>query len=435
MEFALDTGNTAWMISATALVLLMTPALAFFYGGMVRTKSVLNMMMMSFVSLGTVAVIWVIYVYGLTFGPGSSSSSIIGNPSGLIGLNGVDDTNSLAAGSGVPFLVMVAFQATFAIITVALISGSIADRTKFLSWSIFTILWITLVYAPIAHAVWGGGLLGPLGPIAEHLSVPIDFAGGTVVHINAGAAGLALALVLGRRKGFGKEPMRPHNLPFVMLGAALLWFGWFGFNAGSEFAADATAGRAFLNTTVAPAFALLGWLLVEKIRDGRPTSLGAASGIVAGLVAVTPAAASVDTWGALSIGFIAGIVCSLAVGLKYKLGFDDSLDVVGVHFVGGWVGTLLIGFFANLNEGTTWAPNLGNTEGPLPHNGLFYGGGWSQLGAQGIAALAATVVSFVITLGIAIAIKKVIGFRVTEAVEVAGIDLAEHGETAYEEAK
>ncbi len=435
MGFVLNTGNTAWMISATALVLLMTPALAFFYGGMVRSKSVLNMMMMSFVSLGTVAVIWVIYGYGLTFGPGASSSSIIGNPSGLIGLNGVSDTNSLAAASGVPFLVMVAFQATFAIITVALISGSIADRTRFLSWSIFTILWITLVYAPIAHAVWGGGLLGPLGPIAKHLSVPIDFAGGTVVHINAGAAGLALALVLGRRKGFGKEPMRPHNLPFVMLGAALLWFGWFGFNAGSEFAADATAGRAFLNTTIAPAFALLGWLLVEKIRDGRPTSLGAASGIVAGLVAITPAAASVDTWGALSIGLIAGMVCSLAVSIKYKLGFDDSLDVVGVHFVGGWVGTLLIGFFANLNEGTTWAPNLGNADGPLPHNGVFYGGGWSQLGAQGAAAFFATVVSFTFTLVIAFAIKRLIGFRVTEAVEIAGIDLAEHGETAYEEAK
>jgi ammonium transporter, Amt family len=435
MPFALDTGNTAWMIAATALVLLMTPALAFFYGGMVRSKSVLNMMMMSFVSLGTVAVIWVVYGYGLTFGPGASSSSIVGDPSGLFGLNGVPNENSLAASVGVPFLIMAAFQATFAIITVALISGSIADRTKFASWTLFTIVWITLVYAPIAHAVWGGGLLGPSGWIAEHISVPIDFAGGTVVHINAGAAALALAIVLGKRKGFGKEAMRPHNLPFVMLGAALLWFGWFGFNAGSEFGADATAGRAFLNTMVAPAFALLGWILVEKLRDGRPTSLGAASGIVAGLVAITPAAASVDTWGALAIGLIAGMVCALAVGLKYKLGLDDSLDVVGVHFVGGWVGTLLIGFFANLDEGTTWAPNLGVEGVPQPHNGVFYGGGWAQLEAQGIAALAATVISFALTIGIALAIKRLVGFRVTETVEVNGIDLAEHGETAYEEAK
>jgi Amt family ammonium transporter len=428
MEFTLDSGNTAWMITATALVLLMTPALAFFYGGMVRTKSVLNMMMMSFVSLGTVAVIWVLYAYGLAFGPGS----VIGSPKGLVGLNYVSNSHSLAASVGVPFLVMVAFQATFAIITVALISGSIADRMKFGAWVIFTVVWITLVYTPIAHAVWGGGTL--ITSLTH--STPIDFAGGTVVHINAGAAGLALAILLGKRKGFGKEPMRPHNLPFVMLGAALLWFGWFGFNAGSEFGADATAGRAFLNTTIAPAFALLAWILVEKIRDGKPTSLGAASGIVAGLVAITPAAASVDTWGALAIGFIAGVVCSLAIGLKYKFGYDDSLDVVGVHLVGGITGTLLIGFFANLNglaengvtnEGTTWAP-----AGAL--SGLFYGGGWTQLGTQAIAAGIAVTYSLVATLAIGLALKYTMGLRVKESVEVGGIDLAEHGETAYEEA-
>jgi Amt family ammonium transporter len=336
---------------------------------------------------------------------------------------------------------MVAFQATFAIITVALISGSLADRLKFSTWAVFTVLWVTLVYTPIAHGVWNGGLLGSFSP-----STVIDFAGGTVVHINAGAAGLAFALVLGIRKGFGKEPFKPHNLPYVMLGAALLWFGWFGFNAGSEFAADPTAGRAFLNTTVAPAIAMLGWLLVEKIRDGHPTSLGAASGIVAGLVAITPAAASVDTWGALAVGFIAGVACAYAVGLKYKFGFDDSLDVVGVHLVGGIIGTVLIGFFANLttgsthgmvfvngvsnatNEGTTWAP-----DGAL--SGLFYGGGWTQLASQLIGAGVAVAYSFLVTLVIVYALKYTMGLRVSEDVEVAGIDLAEHGETAYEEAK
>ncbi len=427
MEFALDTGNTAWMIVATALVLLMTPALAFFYGGMVRTKAVLNMMMMSFVTVGTVAVVWAVYGYGLTFGSGGG---FWGNPSGLFGLNGVTDDSSLAAGSGVPFLVMAAFQATFAIITVALISGSIADRTKFGAWVLFTIVWVTVVYAPVAHAVWGGGALGWENSITP--SSPIDFAGGSVVHMNAGAAGLALALVLGKRKGFGREPMRPHNLPFVMLGAALLWFGWFGFNAGSEFAADSTAGRAFLNTVVAPAFAMLGWILTEKIRDGKPTSLGAASGIVAGLVAVTPAAASVDTWGALAIGFVAGAVCAMAVGLKYKFGYDDSLDVVGVHLVGGFIGTVLIGLFANLGEGTTWA-GAGDTM--VPMDGLFYGGGWTQLATQTIVAVIVIAFSFLVTLAIAFAIKYTMGFRVTESIEVSGIDLSEHGETAYEEAK
>ncbi|WP_062460612.1 ammonium transporter [Demequina soli] len=422
MEFALDTGNTAWMIVATALVLLMTPALAFFYGGMVRAKSVLNMMMMSFISIATIAVVWVVYGYGLAFGS-DTLGGLVGSPSGLVGLNGFADGDGLGAGTGVPALVMAAFQATFAIITVALISGSVADRMKFSAWTIFTVLWVTLVYTPIAHGVWGGGLLGSFEP-----STVIDFAGGTVVHINAGIAGLALALLLGTRKGFGKEPFKPHNLPFVMLGAALLWFGWFGFNAGSEFGADATAGRAFLNTTVAPAIAILGWLLVEKIRDGHATSLGAASGVVAGLVAITPAAAAVDTWGALVIGFLAGVVCAMAVGLKYKFGYDDSLDVVGVHLVGGVLGTVLIGFFANLDEGTTWAP-----DGAL--NGLFYGGGWTQLGSQIIGALVAIVYSFVLTLIIGWALKATIGLRVSEDVEVQGIDLAEHGETAYEEAK
>jgi ammonium transporter, Amt family len=333
------------------------------------------------------------------------------------------------AGSGVPALVAIGFQATFAIITVALISGAVADRMNFAAWMVFAAVWVTLVYVPMAHMVWGGGLLGGDG-ITSGLSTPIDFAGGTVVHINAGIAGLVLALLLGVRKGFGKEPMRPHNLPFVMLGAALLWFGWFGFNAGSEFAADGTAGRAWINTTVATAMAMLGWLLTEKIRDGKATSLGAASGVVAGLVAITPAAASVDTYGSIAIGFIAGILSAMAVGLKYKFGYDDSLDVVGVHLVGGLTGTILIGLFANVSDGTngTWY-----ADGSL--NGLFYGGGFTQLVTQTIVALAAIVFSGLMTLIIGLAIKATMGLRVTEEVEVAGIDLAVHGETAYEEAK
>jgi Amt family ammonium transporter len=387
-----------------------------------RAKSLLNMMKMSFISIGTIAVIWVVYAYGLAFGT-DTAGGLIGSPSGFVGVNGLDDANGVLAGSGVPFLVWIAFQATFAIITVALISGSVADRMKFGTFAVFTVIWVTLVYTPLAHGVWSGGFLGSLSPTPV-----IDFAGGTVVHINAGAAGLALAILLGLRKGFGKEPFKPHNLPFVMLGAALLWFGWFGFNAGSEGAADGTAGRAFLNTTVAPAIAMLGWLLVEKIRDGKPTSLGAASGIVAGLVAITPAAASVDTWGALAIGFIAGAVCSLAVALKYKFGYDDSLDVVGVHLVGGVVGTVLIGFFANLDEGTTFAP-----EGAL--SGLFYGGTAEQLWSQIIGAGVAIIYSFVVTLIIGLILKVTIGLRVSEEIELSGIDLAEHGETAYEEAK
>jgi len=301
---------------------------------------------------------------------------------------------------------------------------------------VFTLVWITLVYFPVAHAVWGGGILGWGSDLTP--TSPIDFAGGTVVHINAGAAGLALALVLGLRKGFGREPFKPHNLPYVMLGSALLWFGWFGFNAGSEFAADATAGRAFLNTIVAPAAAMLAWLLVERIRDGHATSLGAASGIVAGLVGITPAAASVDTWGALAIGVLSGVASAYAVALKYKFGYDDSLDVVGVHLVSGMVGTIAIGFFANLTEGTTWAGSSVDEAGNVvkeASNGLFYGGGFDQLATQSIAAGIIVVFSFVMTYLIALAMKYMIGLRVSEDVEVAGIDLAQHGETAYEEAK
>jgi Amt family ammonium transporter len=421
-EFALDSGNTAWMLTASALVLLMTPGVAFFYGGMVRTKSVLNMMMMSFGAMGVVGVIWVLWGYSAAFG--TQGNAFVGNPLQYFGLVGLTDQNSLMAASGVPSLVGVVFQATFAIITVALISGSIADRTKFSAWMVFSAIWLTIVYVPIAHMVWGGGFESPTGWVAQHISAPIDFAGGTVVHINAGAAGLALALVLGVRKGFGKEPMRPHNLPFVMLGAALLWFGWFGFNAGSEFGADGVAGRAWLNTMVATCMAMLTWLLTEKIRDGHATSLGAASGVVAGLVAITPAASSMDSFGAIAVGGIAGVVCALAIGLKYKFGYDDSLDVVGVHLVGGITGTLLIGLFATHHQ-SAWYP-VGASDG------LFYGGGFKQLGAQAVAALIAVIYSFVVTIIIGLAIKKTMGLRTSEEVEVSGVDLAIHGETAYE---
>ena len=418
----MDTGYAAWMLASASMVLLMTPGLAFFYGGMVRGKSVLNMMMMSFSAIGVAGLIWVLYGYSGAFGP-DLGGGWLGNPFEFFGLQGATDDQSLMAASGVPFLVAAGYQATFAIITVALISGAVADRIKFGAWLVFTAVWVTVVYMPLAHWVWGGGLLSATG-LTEGLSTPIDFAGGTVVHINAGTAGLVLALVLGKRRGFGKEAMRPHNLPFVMLGAALLWFGWFGFNAGSEFAADGTAGRAWLNTLLATGVAMLAWLATEKFRDGHATSLGAASGIVAGLVAITPAAAAVDTWGAIAIGIVAGVLCALAVGLKFRFGYDDSLDVVGVHLVGGLVGTILIGLFAT-DANSTWYP-----DGAL--NGLFYGGGVTQLATQTIVALAAVLFSFTATYVIALILKATIGLRVSDEAEVGGVDLALHAETAYE---
>jgi Amt family ammonium transporter len=424
--FQLDSGNTAWMMTSAVIVLMMTvPALAFFYGGMVRGKSVLNMLMMNFVAAGTVGLIWILYGYSMAFGTSINGlGQFFANPFEYFGMQNLTDDKSLMIGTGVPALVAVAFQATFAVITVALITGAIADRIKFSHWVAFTIIWATAVYFPLAHMVWGGGFLSGNGPIAKALSTPIDFAGGTVVHIDAGAAGLALVLLLGKRKGWPKEPFRPHNLPFVMLGAALLWVGWFGFNAGSEFAADGTAARAWINTFVATCVAMLTWILTERIRDGHATSLGAASGIVAGLVAITPAAAAVDSWGAIAIGGIAGVVCALAIGLKYKLGYDDALDVVGVHLVGGITGTVLIGLFATTNQ-TGFLP-------PGAKSGLFYDGGFTQLLTQISVALAAVVFSFVLTYLIGSILKAIGGLRVSEDVEVGGLDLAVHGETAYE---
>ncbi|MFC7879754.1 ammonium transporter [Isoptericola sp. NPDC057391] len=409
----LDTGATAWMLMSASLVLLMTPGLALFYGGMVRGKSVLNMMMMSFGAMAVVGVVYVLWGWSMSYG--ADLGGIVGNPFDQFGLSGAiyDAAGEFAIDDfGVPGIVGVGFQATFAIITVALISGAIADRAKFGTWMVFVAVWVTLCYFPMAHMVWGGGLLSGDGPFAS-IATPIDFAGGTVVHINAGVAALVLALVVGKRKGFGSEPMRPHNLPLVMLGAALLWFGWFGFNGGSAFTADGFAGLAWVNTTVATAAAVLGWLVVEKLRDGSATSLGAASGVVAGLVAITPAAGSVSPVGSIAVGAIAGVLSAYAVGLKYRLGYDDSLDVVGVHLVSGLWGTVAIGFLAT-------------------ETGLFYGGGLNQLAVQAIIAVVAIVFSGVVTYLVAIALKAVMGWRVPEESEVAGIDLAVHSESAYE---
>ncbi|MBV9845329.1 MAG: ammonium transporter [Kutzneria sp.] len=419
-EDDVNTGDTAWVLVSAALVMLMTPALAFFYGGMVRAKSVLNMLMLNFIALGVVTVLWLLYGYGLAFG----NDVVAGLVGGLdnVGLAGTLGALTGPAGHQVPVLAFAMFQLMFAVITPALISGAIADRAKFWSWVIFLAVWVSLVYFPVAHWVFAfdapdGSTVG--GWLANRIRT-LDFAGGTAVHINAGAAGLALALVLGRRRGWPKEPMRPHNVPLVLLGASLLWFGWYGFNAGSALAANDTAALAFANTTVATAAAVLGWLVTEQIRDGRPTTLGAASGAVAGLVAITPACAFVAPLGGAAIGLCAGVLCALAVGLKYRLGFDDSLDVVGVHLVGGIVGTLLIGVF-----GTTAVNSAGA-------DGLLYGGGFVQLGRQALGAAAVLGYSFVLSLALGWIINKTIGFRVDTETEVVGIDEREHAETAYE---
>jgi len=421
-DVVLNGGDTAWMLASTALVLLMTPGLAFFYGGMVRTKSVLNMMMMSMVTIGIVSILWVIYGFELAFGHSGDSPWYGGI--GFSGFGGmVDELTNNGGVYPIPVLVFAAFQLMFAIITPALISGAIADRAKFTSWAVFVAIWSTVVYFPVAHWVFAfGNKVGDTVTGTGYLAGKglEDFAGGTAVHINAGAAGLALAIVLGKRIGWRKESMRPHSLPLVMLGAGLLWFGWFGFNAGSSLAANGIAGLAFMNTQVAAAGAVLGWLLVEKIRNGHATSLGAASGVVAGLVAITPACAFVAPWAAVVIGVVAGILCSLAVGLKYKFGFDDSLDVVGVHLVGGIWGSLSIGLF-----GTHVINSIGL-------DGIFYGGGTELLAKQALGVGLVAAYSFIATLIIGFAIEKTIGFRVTREVEVEGIDLKEHAESAYE---
>jgi ammonium transporter, Amt family len=409
-----NTGNTAWVLASAALVLLMTPGLAFFYGGMVRSKNVLGMLMQNYVAIGVVSVVWVMVGYSLAFG-----YSGFGGFAGNLHQFGLGHMTEQVAGyqgplaQTIPPLVFMAFQLMFAIITPALITGASADRLKFGAFVVFVAVWLVAVYAPIAHWVFS-----PEGWLFQKGAE--DFAGGTVVHANAGAAGLALAIVLGKRLGWKRDPMRPHNLPFTLLGAGLLWFGWFGFNAGSALGAGNLAGVAFVNTNTATAAAMLGWILVEKLRDGHSTTLGAASGAVAGLVAITPAAGFVSPVGALLLGLIAGAVCSLAVALKYKLGYDDALDVVGVHLVGGVVGALLIGFL-----GSTRATGIGI-------DGLFYGGGWHLLKLQAIAVGAAVGYSFVATLVIAKVIDLVMGLRITRDEELEGMDTVLHAETAYD---
>jgi ammonium transporter, Amt family len=431
----LNAGDTTWVLVSAALVMLMTPGLAFFYGGMVRVKSVLNMLMMNFIALAVVGVLWTLYGFTMAFGNdafggfvGSFDMAGLSNTVGKLAgfVTAATDTSPEVAwpgADGIPLLAFVMFQLMFAIITPALISGAIADRAKFWGWTLFVAVWVTIVYFPVAHWVFSfNGFLSADavgGWIANNLKA-LDFAGGTAVHINAGAAGLALAIVLGKRRGWPKDTGRPHSVPFVLLGASLLWFGWYGFNAGSALAANDLAAVAFTNTTVATAAAILGWLVIEQLKFGKPTTLGAASGAVAGLVAVTPAAGYVSPLGAIAIGLIAGALCALAVSLKYRFGFDDSLDVVGVHLVGGLVGTLLIGFF-----GTTSVNSLGA-------DGLFYGGGVTQLGKQAVAAGAVLVYSFVLTFIIGWVIKKAGGFRVSVEDEVSGIDEAQHAESAYD---
>ncbi len=411
----INTGDTAWVLASAAMVLLMTPGLALFYGGMVRAKSVLNMMMMSFIALGTVSVAWVLWGYSEAFG--ESWHGLVGNPFQHFGLDGLLGTRVFGT---IPASAFVAFQSVFAIIAVALISGAIADRARFAAWTVFTVVWATVVYFPVAHWVFAfnGFAAHRGGWIANDLKV-IDFAGGTAIHINAGAAGLALALVLGRRVGFGREPMRPHNLTLVMLGAGLLWFGWFGFNAGSALGAGATAAVAWVNTLAATGAAMLGWLAVERRRDGHATSLGAASGVVAGLVAITPACSALTPVGSVGLGALAGAACAWAVGLKFRLGFDDSLDVVGVHLVGGLVGTIGVGFLASASA-------------PAGVDGLFYGGGVDQLWRQVVGAVVVLLFSFTVTWVIGKVIEATMGFRVDREAELAGIDLREHAETGYD---
>ncbi|QWC85423.1 ammonium transporter [Nocardioidaceae bacterium] len=411
-------GYNAFMLVATLLVVMMTvPALALFYGGMTRSKSVLNMMMMSYSAMAIVGIIWVLWGYSMVF---TGDSPFTGSPFNSFGLSGLDY-------GGYTFMM---FQLTFAVITTALISGAIADRVKFSAWLLFVPLWATLSYFPMAHMVFGcdnGGL------ICADIGAQ-DYAGGTAVHINSGVAALVLVLVIGKRLGFGKSAMRPHNLTLTMLGAALLWIGWYGFNVGSLVFVDGIepstqflneTGLTFANTTLAAMAAIIGWLVVEKALHGKVTTLGAASGIVAGLVGITPAAGAVNIVGALAIGAITGAACSWAVGLKYKLGYDDSLDVVGVHLVGGIVGTLLIGLFS-----VTAAEGSGIAGGAV--DGLFYGGGFESLVAQALGVLVAIGWSGVMTLVIALAIKFTIGWRVEEEAEIEGIDYDQHGETAYD---
>ena len=413
----MDSGNTAWLLASSALVCLMIPGIAFFYGGMVGSRRILNMMMMCFGGASLVAVLWVLYGYSAAFGDSLGGLGLLGDPLEFLGLSALLTEDPAAS---IPLALFAAFQLMFACVTTALVAGSAAGRMKFGAWMVFAGLWATLVYFPVAHWVFAfdgadGTTAG--GWIANRLGA-IDFAGGTAVHLNAGVAALALALVLGRSKGWPNSHGQPHSRPLILLGAGLLWIGWYGFNAGSALSAGHSAAVVFLNTAVAAAAGLLGWALMERLRLGRSSSLGAASGLIAALVAITPACGAVSPVGAVAIGAIAGLVCSLAIELKFRLGFDDSLDVVGVHAVGGLLGTLLIGFFA-----TDAAPN--------GVGGLFYGGGFSLLGIQALACVAVLAYSFAVTWLIAKVLALTIGLRIPEESELKGIDLMAHSESAY----
>lgn len=409
-------GDTAWMLVSTALVLFMTPGLAFFYGGMVRSKNVLGMLMQNFFAMGLVAVLWAVLGFTLAFGA-FGNGGFIGNFD-FFGLEDVGiSTATLGSavetelGLTIPLVLFAAYQMTFAVITPALITGATADRMRFSAYALFIGLWLILVYTPLAHMVFGGGWLADLGAL--------DFAGGAVVHMNAGAAALAVVLVLGRRRGWPSEAMPPHSLPLTLLGTGILWFGWFGFNAGSALAADGVAAQALMNTFLGASSGMLGWLVAERLKDRHATTLGAASGAVAGLVAITPAAGFVGGLAPIVIGAIAGVLTFAAISLKTRFGYDDSLDVVGVHLVGGLVGALLLGFFADT------AVNGAGTDG------LFFGGGAGLLGDQIVASVVTLAYSFVVSFVIAKALDLAWGLRVSEDEETAGLDLTQHAETAY----
>ncbi|MEO7555971.1 MAG: ammonium transporter [Acidimicrobiales bacterium] len=403
----IDTGDTAWLLMATALVLFMTPGLAFFYGGMVRSKHVLGMLMQNIFAMGLLGVLWVVVGYSLAFG---GTGRFLGNLDN-IGLRDVG-AGPLSEAVLIPAILFAAFQMTFAIITPALITGATADRLKFSAYGLFIGLWLLVVYAPVAKWVFGGGWLAHLGAL--------DFAGGAVVHINAGAAALAVVLVIGKRKGYPSTPMPPHNLPLTMLGTGILWFGWAGFNAGSALAANGVAAQALLNTFVAASAAMLGWLLVERVRDGHATTLGGASGAVAGLVAITPCAGFVNSMSAVIIGFAAGALCFAALFVKKRFGFDDALDVIAVHLVGGLFGSIVLGLFATAGVNAL-----------VVDEGLFFGGGGSLLGYQVVAATATFAYSFALSFLLAKGIDATIGLRVPESDEDVGLDLSQHAETAY----
>ena len=414
----MDTGDTAWMLASTALVMLMVPGLAFFYGGMVRAKSVLNIMMMVMYAMAITTVVWFLWGYSGAFGDDIGGGLLGGGES--LGLKNI----TLETLSGThPTYIFIVFQMLFCVVTIGLVAGAIADRAKFSAWMLFVPLWVTLVYVPVAHWVFAfDGDTTKGGWIANQLGA-FDFAGGTAVEVNSGMSALALALIVGRRVGWRRDPFRPHNLPAVLLGAGLLWFGWYGFNAGSALAANGTAAVALINTTGTATAAMLGWMAVEILRDKKATSFGAASGAIAGLVAATPSCGTVSPLGSLVVGLVAGAVCAWAIGVKYRLGYDDSLDVVGVHFVGGVVGMVMIGLLATQAN----VDNLG-----FGSAGLFYGGGLEQMGKQIVAVVAVMVFAFVVTWVIAKLIDMTIGFRVDEEIEVSGIDQAEHLETAYD---